>query len=177
MIFRWRGTRRRGCSRSARVSGESGRAGCLRRGIRGERGDRADSSFNAPQLDFGNQLVGSPNPPQIGILTNAGTAALTVSGIAITGANASDFSQSNDCPLSPATLAPQATCQLTVNFAPSIPGAESAAISFTDDAVGSPQSINLTGAGQEPVPPLSLPLQLILAISPPGPSAIRRRYR
>ncbi len=113
------------------------------------------ASFNAPQLDFGNQLVGSPNPPQIGILTNAGTAALTVSGIAITGANASDFSQSNDCPLSPATLAPQATCQITVNFAPSIPGAESAAISFTDDAVGSPQSINLTGAGQEPLATLS----------------------
>ena len=113
------------------------------------------ASFNAPQLDFGNQLVGSPNPPQIGILTNAGTAALTISGIAITGANASDFSQSNDCPLGPATLAPQATCQLTVNFAPSIPGAESAAISFTDDAVGSPQSINLTGAGQEPLATLS----------------------
>jgi hypothetical protein len=113
------------------------------------------ASFNAPQLDFGNQPVGSPNPPQIGILTNAGTAALTISGIAITGANSSDFSQSNDCPLGPAALAPQATCQITVNFAPSIPGAETAAISFTDDAVGSPQSINLTGAGQEPLATLS----------------------
>jgi len=112
-------------------------------------------SFNAAQLDFGNQLVGSLNPPQIGILTNAGPAALTISGIVITGANSSDFSQSNDCPLSPATLAPQATCQITVNFAPSIPGGETAAISFTDDAVGSPQSINLTGAGQEPLAALS----------------------
>ncbi len=112
-------------------------------------------SFNAPQLDFGNQLFGSPNPPQIGILTNAGTAALTISGIAITGADASDFSQSNDCPLGPATLVPQASCQLTVNFAPSIPSAETAAVTFTDDAVGSPQSINLTGAGQEPLATLS----------------------
>src|SRR5580704_1676608 len=99
-------------------------------------------SFNAPQLNFGNQLVGSPENSEIGILTNTGTSALTITGITITGANVGDFSQSNDCPLSPATLAPLATCQLNVNFAPSLPSAESAAISFTDDAVGSPQNIN-----------------------------------
>jgi hypothetical protein len=112
-------------------------------------------SFNAAQLDFGNQLVGAPNPPQIGILTNAGTSALTISGIAITGANSSDFAQSNDCPLSPATLATKATCQLTVNYSPSIPAAESAAITFTDTAVGSPQNLNLAGTGQEPLVSLS----------------------
>ncbi len=112
-------------------------------------------SFNAPQLNFGNQPVGSPNPPQIGILTNAGTSVLTITGIAITGANASDFAQSNDCPLSPATLAVQATCQLTVNYSPSIPASETAAITFTDNAVGSPQTLNLAGTGQEPLVSLS----------------------
>ena len=113
------------------------------------------ASFNAPQLNFGNQLVGTPNPPQVGILTNAGTSALTIASISITGTNASDYSQSNDCPLGPASLVPQASCQLTINFSPSIPGAESAAISFADNAVGTPQSINLTGTGEEPLATLS----------------------
>ena len=112
-------------------------------------------SFNAPELNFGNQLVGAPNPPQIGILTNTGTSALTITGIAITGANAGDFAQSNDCPQSPATLATQATCELTVNYSPSVPAAESAAISFTDNAVGSPQTINLGGTGEEALISLS----------------------
>jgi Abnormal spindle-like microcephaly-assoc'd, ASPM-SPD-2-Hydin len=112
-------------------------------------------SFNAPQLNFGNQLVGAPQNPQVGILTNSGTSALTITEITITGANVGDFSQSNDCPLSPSTLAPLATCQLNVNFAPSLPSAESAAISFTDDAVGSPQNINLAGTGQEPLVTIS----------------------
>jgi hypothetical protein len=112
-------------------------------------------SFNAPEVSFGDELVGSQYPPQIGILTNTGTSALTISDIAITGANASDFAQSNDCPLSPATLAVQATCQLTVNYSPSIPAVESAAITFTDNAVGSPQNLNLAGTGQEPLASLS----------------------
>jgi Abnormal spindle-like microcephaly-assoc'd, ASPM-SPD-2-Hydin len=112
-------------------------------------------SFNAAQLNFGGQLVNSANPQQVGILTNAGTTALTITGIAITGANASDFSQSNDCPVGPATMAPQATCQINVNFFPTIAGTESAALSFTDDAVGSPQELTLTGTGQEPLSSLS----------------------
>ena len=33
-------------------------------------------SFNVPQLNFENQLVGASNPPQVGILTNVGASAL-----------------------------------------------------------------------------------------------------
>src|SRR5579862_5270881 len=58
--------------------------------------------FNANQLNFGNQLVGTPNPPQVAVIENAGTVPLSISGEAIVGVNASDFSISDSqCPASP----------------------------------------------------------------------------
>src|SRR3984885_1913902 len=108
-------------------------------------------SFNAPELNFGNQLDGSPNPPELSILTNAGTVPLEISSLGIFGTNASDFSQSNNCPISPQMLAAGTTCSITVTFSPSTAGAESAALSFTDNAANSPQGVDLVGIGQEPV--------------------------
>ncbi|MGC1684616.1 MAG: choice-of-anchor D domain-containing protein, partial [Candidatus Acidiferrales bacterium] len=108
-------------------------------------------SFNAPELNFGNQLDGSPNPPELSILTNAGTVPLEISSLGIFGTNASDFSQSNNCPISPQMLAAGTTCSITVTFSPSAAGAESAALSFTDNAANSPQGVDLVGTGQEPV--------------------------
>ena len=107
--------------------------------------------FNAPELNFGNQLDGSPNPPELSILTNGGTVPLEISSLGIVGTNASDFSQSNNCPTSPQMLAAGANCSITVTFSPSLAGAESAAISFTDNAANSPQGVNLAGTGEEPV--------------------------
>jgi len=118
--------------------------------------------FNANQLNFGNQLVGTPNPPQVAVIENAGTVPLSISGEAIVGVNASDFSISDSqCPASPgapATLQPTATCSITVAFSPSLGGNESAALSFTDNATGSPQSVNLVGKGLEPLVVFSPPL-------------------
>ncbi len=107
--------------------------------------------FNAPELNFGNQLDGSPNPPELSILTNGGTVPLEISSLGIVGTNASDFSQSNNCPISPQMLAAGANCSITVTFSPSVAGVESAAISFTDNAANSPQGVNLAGTGEEPV--------------------------
>jgi hypothetical protein len=107
--------------------------------------------FNAPELNFGNQLDGSPNPPELSILTNGGTVPLEISSLGIVGTNAGDFSQSNNCPTLPQTLAAGANCSITVTFSPSVAGAESAAISFTDNAANSPQGVNLLGTGEEPV--------------------------
>ncbi len=107
--------------------------------------------FNAPELNFQNQLVGSPEITQLSILTNGGTVPLEITSLGIAGTNANDFSQSNNCPISPQTLAAGGNCSITVTFAPSIAGAESAALSFTDNAPGSPQSVNLAGTGEEPL--------------------------
>ena len=49
-------------------------------------------------LAFGPLRVGTASAPQSSTLKNTGTASLTIAGIALTGANAGDFGQTNDCP-------------------------------------------------------------------------------
>src|SRR5207247_49074 len=65
----------------------------------------------------------------------------------LTGANSGDFNQTNNCPLSPSTLAVNGTCTLTVTFTPTTTGARSAAVSVIDNAAGSPQTVSLSWTG------------------------------
>src|SRR6185437_12891932 len=88
-------------------------------------------SLNPASLTFPGQNVGSTSTAQTVTLNNTGSAALSISSIAITGANAADFAQSNNCA---ATLAPGANCTLSVTFTPTAAGARSAAVTITDNA-------------------------------------------
>ena len=101
-------------------------------------------------LTFAGELVGTASTPQIITLTNTGNASLTISNIAITGANSGDFAQTNTCPASPATLAAQANCSISVIFKPSVTGNRAASVTITDNASGSPQGVSLTGTGIAP---------------------------
>jgi hypothetical protein len=94
-------------------------------------------------LGFGNQNDGTTSPPQSVTLTNTGNQTLNVTGIAITGTNSKDFAETNSC----GSLAPLATCTLSVTFSPTIVGNESANVSITDNASNSPQSVPLAGTG------------------------------
>src|SRR5207249_700787 len=87
------------------------------------------------------------SPVQNTTLTNSGAAPLTISSISLTGANTGDFNQTNNCPLSPHTLAVNARCTLTVTLTPTTTSARSAAVSVTDNAAGSPQTVSLSGTG------------------------------
>jgi hypothetical protein len=108
--------------------------------------------FNPSELNFQLVPVGTPAKTAFSFLTNGGTAPLEITNLEIIGPNASDFSESNNgCPVSPQTLAAGAQCSITITFSPSIAGAETAALSLTDNAPGSPQAVNLLGTGQEPV--------------------------
>jgi len=78
-------------------------------------------------------------------LTNVGTTALTITGKAITGTNAGDFAQTNTCGSS---LAASASCTFSVTFKPTASGTRTAALSVTDSASGSPQTVSLTGTGK-----------------------------
>jgi uncharacterized protein (TIGR03437 family) len=86
--------------------------------------------------------VGTGSAAQTVMLTNTGTAALTISGIAITGSNSTDFEQSNNCGSS---LAPAAFCAINVVFSPTALGTRAALLSIVDNAVGSPQAVALSG--------------------------------
>lgn len=107
------------------------------------------------RIPFGNQPVGTSSIVQMASLANTGTAALTISSIAITGANIGDFSQTNTCPASPATLATGANCTISVTFRPTATGPRAASVTITDGAAGSPQSVSLMGTGTAPVVMLS----------------------
>ena len=104
-------------------------------------------TLNPTSVSFGNQLVGTTSATRTATLTNSGTAALTITSIALTGANTADFAESSTCPISPSTLASGATCTISVTFSPSVAGARSASVTISDNASGSPQSIPLSGTG------------------------------
>ncbi len=102
-------------------------------------------SVDKPSISFGGQTITTKSTPQTITLTDSGMSFLTISSITMTGANASDFAASNTCG---ATVASGANCTISVSFTPSLVSAETAAISIVDSAAGSPQTISLTGTGQ-----------------------------
>ena len=94
-------------------------------------------------LSFGQQNVGTTSAPQSLIFTNTGNAVFDVSGIGVTGANAADFSQNNNCG---ATLASGATCQVNVTFTPTLAASRTAAITVTGISVN-PFNVSIAGLG------------------------------
>ncbi|HVB87554.1 MAG TPA: choice-of-anchor D domain-containing protein [Candidatus Dormibacteraeota bacterium] len=105
-------------------------------------------------LAFGTVPVGTTSGSQTVTLTNQGSTALSVGSIAIQGANNADFAvvgALTTCPTAGGTVAIGATCSVAVQFAPqSAATAKSAALSFSDNAAGSPQTVALTGSANNP---------------------------
>ncbi|MGO9896122.1 MAG: choice-of-anchor D domain-containing protein [Bryobacteraceae bacterium] len=101
-------------------------------------------NVSSTNLNFGNVQTGATSSPQPVTVTNVGTAQLTISAIAVSGGNVGDFAQTNTCG---ATLAPNATCAINVTFTPTNTGTRSSSVLITDNAPGSPQSVNLSGTG------------------------------
>ena len=97
-------------------------------------------SLSPTSLTFGVVPIGSVGNQQTVTLTNTGNATLTITSTTVSG----DFVQTNTCG---GSVAPGANCTISVNFKPRGIGTRSGAISITDDAPGSPQSVPLTGTG------------------------------
>jgi hypothetical protein len=105
-------------------------------------------SLTPAGLAFSSQNVGTASAAQSITLTNTGTGILTISSLAVTGTNASDFAQTNSCGSS---VAPGATCTIGVTFTPSASVARTATLSVTDNANGGPQTVSLSGTGSHDV--------------------------
>lgn len=101
-------------------------------------------SLSVTGLTFGNQNVGSTSAAHQVVITNTGNSQLNFNG-AITGTDAGSFTKWSNCS---GPLAPSASCTVNVFFKPSAAGAAQAAITFTDNAINSPQSVTLSGTGQ-----------------------------
>jgi hypothetical protein len=113
------------------------------------------SASAAPQLQitpgslsFGSQTLGLATAQMTATLSNTGSGWLTIGGISRSGANAADFLATWGCGSS---LAPGASCAINTVFTPSKTGSESANISITDNASGSPHTIAMSGTGVAPV--------------------------
>jgi len=113
----------------------------------------AATIFPSTGYSGGVVTVGGSGQTGLFSLVNTGDQTLSINSISIVGPNASSFSQSNTCA---ATLAPNANCSISVNFAPVSVGALSATLQVTDNASGSPQTLNLSGTGLAPAPAVTL---------------------
>ncbi|HLW99911.1 MAG TPA: choice-of-anchor D domain-containing protein [Candidatus Acidoferrales bacterium] len=109
------------------------------------------ASLSASSLTFAGQTLNTTSGSQSVTLTNTGNAALTITSIGVTGANSGDFAQTNNCGSS--VGANNGNCTINVTFTPTAAGARGAAVTITDNAAGSPQTVSLTGTGLAPGTP------------------------
>ena len=95
-------------------------------------------------LTFAAQKVGTTSAPQPVQITNTGTTTLSLTKIAINGAQAQDFSQTNNCG---SAINAGASCTIDVTFAPRKTGTRTGVIDISDSGGGSPQNVPLQGTG------------------------------
>lgn len=110
------------------------------------------ASLSPTSVSFGNQNLNTTSAAQVVVLTNTGAASMSISSIAISGTNSSNFARTTTCGVS---LAIGASCNISVTFTPSAAGTRTATLSVTDNATGSPHTVSLTGVGFAPVASLS----------------------
>jgi FG-GAP-like repeat/Abnormal spindle-like microcephaly-assoc'd, ASPM-SPD-2-Hydin len=128
-------------------------------------------SLSTTSLDFGIQVIGTSSAPQVVTLTNTGIFSLTISSIAVSGADSADYGQTNTCG---SDLPPGASCTISVTFAPTQTGPRTASLTITDNGAGSPQLVSLSGTGVTSGPnatlsttDLTFTTQLVGTSSPP----------
>jgi len=103
-----------------------------------------DATLSPCTLRFTTQLVGTSSAAQSVTLNNPGTVTLSITSVGFTGADRGDFTQTKTCGSS---VAPGASCTISVTFKPTQRGSRTAMLSITDNASGSPQNVSLTGTG------------------------------
>jgi len=117
-------------------------------------------------LTFATQALGTTSAAQTLTLKNTSTVTTNLWQIGILGTNATEFSNTSTCG---STLAPGATCAVSVLFKPLASGARSATLMISDDGGGSPQSVSLAGTGAGPL--VSLPGALTFSSVPVSPGS------
>ena len=102
----------------------------------------AVSGVTPASLTFSNQITSTTSAAQLVTLSNTGNAVLSISGISLSGTNASSFTQTNTCG---ATLAPASNCTLSVTFSPTAAGNYSASLIISANV--SVPTVSLAGTG------------------------------
>jgi hypothetical protein len=108
----------------------------------GSGGGVPQASLSASKLAFGQVVLGSSSSYRNVIVSNPGTGTLHFGAIGLTGADSGDFRLLNNCGT---TLVAQASCTIEINLQPKWRGSKNAALTISDDANNSPQSVVLGG--------------------------------
>jgi hypothetical protein len=97
-------------------------------------------------LSFSNQTVGIASVPQTAVLTNNQSTALTITAIAVSGTNASDFSKTDNCV---GSVPVAASCSINVTFTPGALGSRTGSLNIAINVVsgGASLTVPLTGTG------------------------------
>lgn len=103
-------------------------------------------SFNAASLSFGTQAVATSTTKTV-TLKNVGATTLLLTGMAVTGRNASAFTltPASNCGSS---LTAGSSCTISVTFMPVAKGSYTAALNVTDNAPSGTQGVILSGDGR-----------------------------
>jgi hypothetical protein len=100
-------------------------------------------TISAPCFSITEQTVGVASTPVTTVLSNLGPGNLNISSIAVTGANASEFAETNTCGTS---LAAGSSCTLSITFtATLVTVPQVASIVISDNATGGGQTVALVG--------------------------------
>jgi hypothetical protein len=103
-------------------------------------------TISPTSLTFATQAVATASAAQSISLKNSGNADLSGVKIAVTGADAASFAETNNCG---ATVSAGTSCSVNVVFTPASAAALSATVSITNNAANSPQTIALSGTGTQ----------------------------
>jgi 6-phosphogluconolactonase (cycloisomerase 2 family) len=142
-------------SRSASISIMDNAAGSPQSVSLSGTGTLPSITLTPATLAFGNQVINTTSAVKTITLSNPGSGTLNISSIAITGANLTEFAQTNTCGTS---VGPSGTCKISVTFTPATAAAKTASVTVTDNSSGSPHSVSLTGTGLLPFTATPSPL-------------------
>jgi sugar lactone lactonase YvrE len=111
------------------------------------RGTGTGIKFTPASINFGTVNRGTTVSDTVTV-ANVGTTTVTFTGAEISGTNSADFGQSGGNPPCGGSLKAGASCNFSVTFDPSKDAVENAAYKLFDNSPGSPQTLPLTGKGQ-----------------------------
>jgi hypothetical protein len=109
-------------------------------------------TLSSSSIAFGDQQLTTTSSPHTVTLTNAGNIPMTLSSIVRSGTGASAFTATRGCPTGP--IAPGASCDISVTFAPTALGAISPALTLNGNFAA--QTVSLSGTGVPAAPQLAV---------------------
>jgi hypothetical protein len=129
-------------------------------------------SVSSSSLNFSLVAIGQTSPAQGILVTNTGSAPLTLNAPVLTGPGAADFNVvNNNC----TTLALNATCSFNVTASPTQSASRNATLTLSDSTATVQQTISLGVLGSNP-PPVANPTTLAFAYTPLGTTSAAQSF-